>query len=373
MNKYARFYFDITQNKDIKNTLYDTLTKKEKKNFIRYESKNNEKINFDKDIKLDKFGMKLLELILVLFVPFIVFIIYLFIFYIIQISTNLIPDDDNIITSIGSNPICFIFGMINIYNLYAIIKYYYIKYLKNNNHYYKWIELNYIFDVLVLLNLNAIEENNICINSSEENQICVDSYVNEIRNKINYMIRARYFKLKLLSLSNSRKEIEKHESNLIDKFNTLYIDKEATHLMYGYELMKNIKLINDNESIKDLYEILYEIDDNYIEVNKLLDEHPDTKNNDHLIALIESIKLNKTEIKSFKELVKLIQYKVEFEYYSQKINLLDDAKMKMEEAEKRLNDIYQTVYKLDEEQVNAYDLRIKELEEKVNSLQNQLS
>ena len=137
--------------------------------------------------------------------------------------------------------------------------------------------------------------------------------------------------------------------------------------------MKNVQLLNQNESTKDLNQIFYDIDDNYIEVDKLLDQHPDTKDNDHLIALIESIKLNKTEIKSFEKLVKLIRNKIEFEYYSQKINLLDDEKVKMEEAEKKLNNIYQTVYKLDEEQVNAYELRIKELEEKVNHLQNQVS
>ena len=380
MNKYARFYFDITQDKDIKNTLYETLTKKEKKNFIKYESIHDIKPYNGKYVKLDKFGMKLIEFISVIFFPFITFIISLLILCGINIIDHLIShksfDQNDIIASIGANPVYFIFGIItgiiiliimlvNACNLCAIVEYYCIKYFNKDFECYKWDDLNYIFDLVILLN---------SINEKERSMDKNYAYSNdEIRYIINYRLRRRYLKLKLLKSSNLFKSVEEHERYLIDKFNTLYIDKEATHLMYGYELMKNIKLINDNESIKDLYEILYEIDDNYIEVDKLLDQHPDTKDNDHLIALIESIKLNKEEIKSFKQLVKLIRNKIEFEYYSQKINLLDDEKEKMEKAEKRLNDIYQTIYKLDNEQVNAYDLRIKELEEKVNSLQNQVS
>ena len=387
MNKYARFYFDITQNKDIKDTLYDTLTKKEKKNFIRYESIHDIKPYDGEYVKLDKFGMKLIEFISVIFFPFIVFIISLLILCGINIIDHLIShkgfDQNNIIASIGANPVYFIFGiitgiiiliimLINACNLCAIIEYYCIKYFNKDFECYKWDDLNYIFDFVILLN---------SINEKEQSMDKNYAYSNdEIRNKINYMIRARYFKLKLLKSSNLFKAVEEHKRYLIDKFNTLYIDKEATHLMYGYELMKNVQLLNQNESTKDLNQIFYEIDDNYIEVDKLLDQHPDTKDNDHLIALIESIKLNKEEIKSFKQLVKLIRNKIEFEYYSQKINLLDDEKEKMEKAEKRLNDIYQTVYKLDDEQINAYDLRIKdyelrikELEEKVNHLQNQVS
>ena len=387
MNKYARFYFDITQNKDIKDTLYDTLTKKEKKNFIRYESIHDIKPYDGEYVKLDKFGMKLIEFISVIFFPFIVFIISLLILCGINIIDHLIShkgfDQNNIIASIGANPVYFIFGIItgiiiliiilvNACNLCAIIEYYCIKYFNKDFECYKWDDLNYIFDFVILLN---------SINEKEQSMDKNYAYSNdEIRNKINYMIRARYFKLKLLKSSNLFKAVEEHKRYLIDKFNTLYIDKEATHLMYGYELMKKVQLLNQNESTKDLNQIFYEIDDNYIEVDKLLDQHPDTKDNDHLIALIESIKLNKEEIKSFKQLVKLIRNKIEFEYYSQKINLLDDEKEKMEKAEKRLNDIYQTVYKLDDEQINAYDLRIKdyelrikELEEKVNHLQNQVS
>lgn len=375
MNKYARLYFDITQNRDIKDTLYKTLTKKEKKNFIRYESKSNKKIDHNDDIKLDKFGMKLIEFISVLFVPFIVIIISLFLIYMMYVFDGLIPHEEinknDAIASIGANPGYFIFGVIsaiiiliiiavNSYNLFNIFDYYYMKYFQKENFFYKLTELNYIFKIVLLL-----------INDDMKHDYAYG--IDEIRNNINSRLRRKYFRLKLLKLSNLRKEIEKHELKLIDKFNTLYIDKNATHLMYGYELMKNVQLLNQNESTKDLNQIVYEIDDNYIEVNKLLDEQPNSKDNDHLIALIESIKLNKKEIKSFKKLVELLQNKIEFEYYSQKINLLDDEKEKMEKAEKRLNDIYQNVYKLDNKQVNAYDLRIKELEEKVNSLQNQIS
>lgn len=386
MNKYARFYFDITQNKDIKNTLYDTLTKKEKKNFIRYESIHDIKPYDGEYVKLDKFGMKLIEFISVIFFPFIVFIISLLILCGINIIDHLISykgfDQNNIIASIGANPGYFIFGLItgiiiliiilvNACNLCAIIEYYCIKYFNKDFECYKWDDLNYIFDFVILLN---------SVNEKEQSMDKNYAYSNdEIRYIINYRLRRRYFRLKLLKSSNLFKAVEEHERYLIDKFNTLYIDKEATHLMYGYELMKNLQLLNQNESTKDLNQIFYEIDDNYIEVDKLLDQHPNTKDNDHLIALIESIKLNKAEIKSFEKLVKLIRNKIEFEYYSQKINLLDDEKEKMEKAEKRLNDIYQTVYKLDDEQINAYDLRIKdyelrikELEEKVNSLQNQV-
>lgn len=380
MNKYARFYFDITQNKDIKNTLYDTLTKKEKKNFIRYESIHDIKPYDGEYVKLDKFGMKLIEFISVIFFPFIVFIISLLILCGINIIDHLIShkgfDQNNIIASIGANPVYFIFGIItgiiiliimlvNACNLCAIIEYYCIKYFNKDFECYKWDDLNYIFDFVILLN---------SVNEKEQSMDKNYAYSNdEIRYIINYRLRRRYFRLKLLKSSNLFKAVEEHERYLIDKFNTLYIDKEATHLMYGYELMKNVQLLNQNESTKDLNQIFYEIDDNYIEVDKLLDQHPNTKDNDHLIALIESIKLNKAEIKSFEKLVKLIRNKIEFEYYSQKINLLDDEREKMEKAEKRLNDIYQTIYKLDNEQVNAYDLRIKELEEKVNSLQNQVS
>lgn len=375
MNKYARFYFDITQNKDIKDTLYDTLTKKEKKNFIRYESKSNKKIDHNDDIKLDKFGMKLIEFISVLFMPFIVIVISLFLIYMMYIVDGLIPYEEinknDAIASIGANPGYFIFGVIsaiiiliiiavNSYNLFNIFDYYYMKYFQKENFCYKLTELNYIFKIVLLL-----------INDDMKDDYAYE--LDEIRNNINYRIRVKYFKLKLLKPSNLRKEVEKHENKLIDKFNTLYIDKEATHLMYEYELMRNIELLNDNESTKDLHQIIYEIDDNYIEVNKLLNNDPDSKDNDHLQALMESIHLNKSEIKSFKELVELLQNKIEVEYYSQKINLLDDEKEKMEKAEKRLNEIYQTVYKLYDEQVNAYDLRIKELEEELKDLKQQLN
>lgn len=375
MNKFARFYFDITQNRDIKNTLYETLTTKEKKNFIRYESKSNKKIDHNDNIKLDKFGMKLIEFISVLFVPFIVIIISLFLIYMMYVFDGLIPHNEinqnDVLASIGRNPGYFIFINIiaiiimiiiavNSYNLFNILDYYYMKYFQKENFCYKLTELNYIFNIVLLL-----------INDDMKHDYAYG--IDEIRNNINFRLRRKYFRLKLLKLSNLRKEIEKHELKLIDKFNTLYIDKNATHLMYGYELMKNVQLLNQNESTKDLNQIVYEIDDNYIEVNKLLDEQPDSKDNDHLQALIESTYLNKSKIKSFKELIKLLKNKIEFEYYSQKINLLDDEKEKMEKAEKRLNDIYQNVYKLDNKQVNAYDLRIKELEEKVNHLQHQIS
>lgn len=375
MDKYARFYFDITQNRDIKNTLYETLTTKEKKNFIRYESKSNKKIDHNDNIKLDKFGMKLIEFISVLFVPFIVIIISLFLIYMMYVFDGLIPHNEinqnDVLASIGRNPGYFIFINIiaiiimiiiavNSYNLFNILDYYYMKYFQKENFCYKLTELNYIFKIVLLL-----------INDDMKHDYAYG--LDEIRNNINYRIRVKYFKLKLLKSSNLHKEIEKHENNLINKFNSLYINQDITHMMYGYELMKNIELLNDNESTKDLHQILYTIDDNYIEVNKLLDNDPDCKDNDHLQALIESTYLNKSEIKSFKELIKLLQNKVEVEYYSQKINLLDDEKEKMEKAEKRLNDIYQAVYKLDDNQVNAYDLRIKELEEEVNHLQHQLS
>ena len=375
MNKYARLYFDITQNRDIKNTLYETLTTKEKKNFIRYESKSNKKIDHNDNIKLDKFGMKLIEFISVLFAPFIAFIISLFLIYMMYVFDGLIPHNEinqnNVLASIGENPGYFIFINIiaiiimiiiavNSYNLFNILDYYYMKYFQKENFCYKLTELNYIFEIVLLL-----------INDDMKDDYAYG--IDEIRNNINYRIRVKYFKLKLLKSSNLCQEIKDYESNLINKFNTLYIDQDATHMMYGYELMKNIELLNDNELTKDLHQFLYKIDDNYIEVNKLLDEQHDRKDNDHLQALMESTYLNKSEIKSFKELIKLLQNKVEVEYYSQKINLLDDEKEKMEKAEKRLNDIYQAVYKLDDNQVNAYDLRIKELEEEVNHLQHQLS
>lgn len=105
MNKYARLYFDITQNRDIKDTLYKTLTKKEKKNFIKYESKSNKKIDHNDDIKLNKFGMKLIEFISVLFVPFIVIIISLFLIYMMYVFDGLIPHNEFIYTDLP-DPVC---------------------------------------------------------------------------------------------------------------------------------------------------------------------------------------------------------------------------------------------------------------------------
>lgn len=38
MNQYIRLYFNVMQDREIKETLYDNLTFKEKRNFVRFQS-----------------------------------------------------------------------------------------------------------------------------------------------------------------------------------------------------------------------------------------------------------------------------------------------------------------------------------------------
>ena len=189
-----------------------------------------------------------------------------------------------------------------------------------------------------------------------------------VQNKINYKLHVLYNKLQYLKPNYLKRAVDCYEDNLMKNFNSLYIDRDATHMMYCYELINHLELLNKNKSTQGLNQLKYNLNGGYISLDAVNNKFSKIKDNDHLKAMIKSTNLNKSKLHSFKELAELIRHTLKIEYYHNKIKLLDQEEEKLKQSEKRLNDIYQNVYKLDNEQVNAYDLRIKRLEQEIKEL-----
>lgn len=362
MNQYIRLYFNIMQDREIKETLYDNLTFKEKRNFVRFQSVNVKKSDDRYDpYKLDKFSMKIIELLLVLAIPILLNLILISIIFITNLFTN--DYQFNIIEMNHlSERISFYiylitylaFILINILNIKMIGNYYGVKYNFIKDYYYSYYESNYVYHFIMnRFNLTKIYDH---------------TRTFDVQNKINYKLHVLYNKLQYLKPNYLKRSINHYENNLMKNFNTLYIDRDATHMMYGYELINNLELLNKNKSTQCLNQIKYNLNDDYISLNEVNNKSPEIKYNDHLKAMIKSTKLNKSKLSSFKELVELIQHTLRVEYYHNKIKLLDQEEEKLKQSEKRLKEIYDKVYRLDDNQVNAYDLRIKRLEQEIKEL-----
>lgn len=362
MNQYVRLYFDILQDREIKDTLYDNLTFKEKRNFVKFQSVKVKKFDDRYDpYKLDKFSMKVIELILVLAIPiFLNLILISFIFI-----TNLFTYDYqfnilemNHLFEKASFYIYFItylaFILINILNIKMIGNYYGVKYHFIKDYYYSYYKSNYVYHFI----MNKLDLPKIYDHTRKAN----------VQNKINYKLHVLYNKLQYLKPNYLKRSVNCYENNLMKNFNSLYIDRDATHMMYCYELINNLELLNKNKSTQGLNQLKYNLNGGYISLNEVNNKFSKIKDNDHLKSMIKSTNLNKSKLHSFKELVELIQHTLKIEYYHNKIKLLDQEEEKLKRSEKRLNDIYQTVYKLDDEQINAYDLRIKRLEQEIKEL-----